>query len=346
MTAMWMVRAGRGGENVDEFLQKSVVALGWSKVGKLAPAPSKADLVVRLAQAYPDEKEGTHGNWAGTLLRFAYELAVGDSVITYDPERRRYLVGTLTSGYEWQPQLVENKPNVRHVKWTHQVARDVLSTGARNGLGAIQTLFKLSEDVAAELRRHQVSLDAPLPEAPARGLPPPSPAEDEEEGEARTEAELRAEVEQKADAFVEDAISRLDWEQMQELVAGILRAMGYRTTVSPRGADRGVDIFASPDGLGLQDPRIFVEVKHRTGSAMSSKEIRAFLGGRKPGDKCLYVSTGGFTKDAHYEADRASVPVTLLTLSTLRKLLIDHYDVLDGETRALVPLKRFYWPAV
>ncbi len=346
MTAMWMVRAGRGGENVDEFLQKSVVALGWSKVGKLSPAPSKADLVARLAQAYPDEKEGTHGNWAGTLLRFAYELATGDNVLTYDPERRRYLMGTLTSGYEWQPQLVEDKPNVRHVKWTHQVARDVLSTGARNSLGAIQTLFKLSEDVAAELRRLQVPLDAPLPEAPARVIPPPSPADDNEEGEASTEAELRAEVVQKADAFVEDAISRLDWEQMQELVAGILRAMGYRTTVSPRGSDRGVDIFASPDGLGLQDPRIFVEVKHRTGSAMSSKEIRAFLGGRKPGDKCLYVSTGGFTKDAHYEADRASVPVTLLTLSTLRKLLIDHYDSLDGETRALVPLKRFYWPVV
>lgn len=57
------------------------------------------------------------------------------------------MVGTLTSGYEWQPQLVEDKPNVRHVKWTHQVARDGLSTGARNSLGAIQTLFKLSDEL-------------------------------------------------------------------------------------------------------------------------------------------------------------------------------------------------------
>jgi restriction system protein len=341
-----MVRAGRGGERVDEFLQKSVVALGWPHIGKLPASLSKAELVTRLARAYPDEKEGTHGTWASTLLRFAYELASGDSVVTYDRERRRYLVGTLGSGYEWQPQLVEDKPHVRQVKWTHQVARDGLSTGTRNTLGAIQTLFKLSQDVAAELRRLQVPLDAPLPEVPSRALPPPSPVEDEEAGEARSEADLRAEVLEKADEFVEDAISRLDWKQMQDLVAGILRAMGYRTVVSQPGADRGVDIFASPDGLGLQDPRIFVEVKHRTGSAMGSKEIRAFLGGRKQGDKCLYVSTGGFSKDAHYEADRASVPVTLLTLASLRKLLIDHYDALDGETRALVPLKRFYWPVV
>ena len=58
-------------------------------------------------------------------------------------------------------------------------------------------------------------------------------------------------------------IIRLQWDQVQELcAAAFVRAMGYRTTVSPRGADRGVDVFASPDGLGLEEPRIFVEVKH------------------------------------------------------------------------------------
>ena len=179
-------------------------------------------------------------------------------------------------------------------------------------------------------------------DTPPKAAPSVAPKDDDEG--ASTEAELRLEVLQKADSFVEDAISRLNWAQMQELVAGILRAMGYRTSVSPPGSDRGVDIFASPDGLGLQEPRIFVEVKHRTGTAMGTKEIRAFLGGRKPGDKCLYVSTGGFTKDAHYEADRSSVPVMLLSLSSLRKLLIENYEGLDAETRTMVPLKRLYWP--
>jgi predicted Mrr-cat superfamily restriction endonuclease len=65
---------------------------------------------------------------------------------------------------------------------------------------------------------------------------------------------------------------------------------------------------------------------------------------RKMGDKCLYVSTGSFSKDARYEAERASVPTTLIDLSDLRRLLVENYEKLDGETRALVPLKRFYWP--
>src|SRR5438552_3516812 len=76
---------------------------------------------------------------------------------------------------------------------------------------------------------------------------------------------LREEQVKKADEFIEERIARLSWAGMQELIAGILRAMGYRTRISPPGADRGLDIFASPDGLGLQEPRIFCEVKHRLG---------------------------------------------------------------------------------
>ena len=131
---------------------------------------------------------------------------------------------------------------------------------------------------------------------------------------------------------------------MQDLVAGILRSMGYRTSVAAKGADRGVDIFASPDGLGLEEPRIFVEVKHRPRSAMGSQEIRKFLGGRRAGDRCLYVSTGGFSKESRYEADRAIVPIQLIGLVELRDLLIEHYEGLDSEVRALVPLRRCYLP--
>ena len=59
----------------------------------------------------------------------------------------------------------------------------------------------------------------------------------------------------------------------------------------------------------------------------------------------LYVSTGGFTKEARYEADRANVPVRLLDLDGLVKLYVGSYDKADEETRALLPLTRIWWPA-
>jgi restriction system protein len=44
--------------------------------------------------------------------------------------------------------------------------------------------------------------------------------------------------------------------------------------------------LASPGGLGFEDPRIVVEVKHRT-AAMGSLDIRSFLGGRHENGKGL-----------------------------------------------------------
>ena len=50
---------------------------------------------------------------------------------------------------------------------------------------------------------------------------------------------------------------------MQELVAGVLRAMGYKTRVSPAGPDGEGTLSPLPMVLDFQPPRIVVEVKHR-----------------------------------------------------------------------------------
>ena len=131
---------------------------------------------------------------------------------------------------------------------------------------------------------------------------------------------------------------------MEHLAAALLRGMGYRTKVSPKGPDRGVDVFASPDGLGLTQPRIKVEVKHRSGS-MGSQAIRSFLGALRDGDSGLFVSTGGFSREARYEAERATVPVTLIDIDDLANLIVTHYEQFDIEGRTLLPLVKIYWPA-
>jgi hypothetical protein len=66
-----------------------------------------------------------------------------------------------------------------------------------------------------------------------------------------------------SNGLIEDRVIELAPEEVPVLFAGISRAMGYKTSVTKPGPDRGVDIVASSDGLGLQEPRIFVEVKHR-----------------------------------------------------------------------------------
>lgn len=333
MEGAWFVRAD-GGDAFPMFRDQGLVALGWKEAGRFDAKDADEAIEARFARAYPEHKLGARRVWAGQTRRFLREPKAGDAVVTYDPSSRVYLLGKIASeAVQW----VENTelPWVRKVKWELQVSRDALSTASRNSLGSILTIFRISPEVADEMRSHGVALGAKIPQPsippePVASLEPPDAVE-------------REDTVAKASGLIEDRIMKLSPNEVPELVGGILRAMGYKTRVSKPGPDRGVDVFASPDGLGLQEPRIFVEVKHRS-AAMGAPDLRAFLGGRKPGDRCIYVSTGGFTKEARYEADRSSIPLSLVDLERLRELLVDHYEKVDAETRTLVPLSRLYWP--
>lgn len=334
---MWMIRAGRGAVLADKFAEGKFIAVGFDIKASPPKGISKEELVERIKANSAETNRHRINSRASQANRFINEMAEGDLVATYNHENREYVFGRIGSDYRYSPDVIEGMSLIREVDWTHHVSRDALSVAARNTLGAIMTLFLINEEVTTEILGKGVPMDQPLPE-----LVPSAPEATESDTE-QSPGDLLEEMVGKSSEFIADRIGRLGWEEMQELVAGILRAMGYRTNVSPPGADRGCDVFASPDGLGLQDPRIFVEVKHRK-QAMGAQEIRAFLGGRQQGDRCLYVSTGGFTKDAHYEADRSAVPLRLLSLPLVANLVSEYYEELDDETRSIIPLKKLYWP--
>jgi len=332
MPNMWMVRAGEGARAIEDFRSKSMVVVGWADGGDdWTKFRDRDSIKAAIAAANPDNSEQQNLGAASQIERFLRGFAVGDRVISYDPDSRRYLVGTITGNPRHVPGLIEGLSTCRDVKWgSVEVSRDDLSASTRNSLGATTTLFRVPDSAAAEIEA--LATGARVVEV--------EPAEAEV---VKDEVDLLKDVQARSQEFIKDRMSKLTWDQMQELVAGLLRAMGYKTQVSPPGADRGKDIIASPDGFGFESPRIVVEVKHRKGK-MGSQEIRSFLGGRHKDDKGLYVSTGGFSQDAQYEADRSSIPLTLMDLDALAKAVIEYYDRLDEEGKALLPLMRIYWP--
>ena len=285
-------------------------------------------MIRAVKEPSPDWNSLKVGINASQLLRFGHEVERGDDVITYDPQTRNYLLCIIKSNYEYVTESIDEWGHIRHASWKTGVERDKLSTPTRNSLGALTTLFRIPDESAEEIR------------AVASGHEPTSEREPEE---VVDESNLLEDIEDRAVEFIKDRVSSLSWDEMEELAAGILRATGYKTEVSPHGPDRGKDIVASPDGFGFESPRIGVEVKHRKGT-MGSQVIRSFLGGRHKDDKGRYVSTGGFSKDAYYEGERANLIITLLTLDGLVEKLLEHYQQLDQETQQLIPLKMVYWP--
>lgn len=327
---MWMVRAGRGAQFAEDFEQKKVVAIGWAQIGKdLTQIKDKKEIMALAIKAYPDEKKGTIASGVSQIYRFCSEFQVGDRIITYNNEKRIYLVGTITSEPKYKKSIFEGLDHFREVKWDGSVLRDKLSVPTKNSIGAISTLFQVPKDAQNEI------------ESLLKGL-----AVEPEIEERDSEIEdLRQDILERSKEFIKDKLLSLDWEEMQELVAGLLRALGYKTNVSYKGPDRGKDIVASPDGLGLENPRIFVEVKHREKTKIDAPMIRSFTGGRRQNDSLLYISTGGFSKDAYYEAERSTIPLTLLNADNLVELIIQNYEKLDNDTRAMIPLIKIYWPA-
>jgi restriction system protein len=336
MSNMWMVRA-EGGQFYDDFREREVAGIGWSELAEhVKPGMSRTAIVDLYLKVQPQTKKRTAIAGASQVWRFLNEIEAGDPVVTYSPSNRTYMIGTFTGPAVHHSEWSEDHMSLaRQVKWLErEIPRDDLSQPTKNSLGSTLTVFQLSDHATRELLAQ-------------KGGTPARPVDENElidSDDDEAAVDPLDDIESQALERIKDMVSALDWSDMQELVAGILRAMGYKTQVSPAGSDRGKDIIASPDGFGFENPRIVVEVKHRRG-AMGSQAIRSFLGGRHKDDRGLYVSTGGFSRDAHYEADRASVPLALWTVDNLVRALVEHSGATDTETKRLVPLKRTYWPA-
>jgi restriction system protein len=153
-------------------------------------------------------------------------------------------------------------------------------------------------------------------------------------------------IEQIAQEGIERYINKKNPYEFQEIIAALLRGMGYYTPfVAPKGKDGGVDVVAYRDPLGTDSPRIQVQIKHRE-SAATVQEVRQLRGLlQKEGDVGIFVSTGGFTQDAKAAARSSHIHVEVIDLRRFILLWQEFYNKLSDEDKALLPLTPIYFLA-
>ena len=98
---MWMVRAAPGGRAFDDFKEKGIVAIRWGELGNLTPFKDRDAILKAVNAQWPEWSKGKAVMSASQLYRFIYDIQVGDRILTYDPSRRVYLVGTISGPYEY-----------------------------------------------------------------------------------------------------------------------------------------------------------------------------------------------------------------------------------------------------
>lgn len=326
--SIWVIRAGDNNKIATEVDQSSTVAIGWSKLGDVRTTETREEIKVWYRDVYPDASEKRLISGASQVFRFAQEIAEGDLVLTPIKATREVLVGKIAGPYTFDPKRISAKyPHIRAVKWIRRVSRDDFTLQARNSIGGASTVFSVTTHQEEILKL-------------AAGKRPDPPEHDLTHDPTD---DFYQTTKAKADELISDIISHIDPYDFQDLVAGVLKAMGFRTRVSPPGADQGVDIVAYPDPLGFEVPRIKVQVKHRRASA-GGPDLRNFIATLGDKENGLFVSTGGFTKDAEIEVAKSKRMITLVDRDAFVELLQEHYEKLKPEYRTTIPLKQVYIP--
>ena len=175
----------------------------------------------------------------------------------------------------------------------------------------------------------------------------PSTEEEIDDGSSGKAASVTFEqAEEQAWQEIEQYLREMKPYDFQDLVAALLRAMGYHVSwVAPPGKDGGIDIVAWSDPLGTRPPRIKVQVK-RVGQNVNVEGLRSFMAMLGDDDVGLFVTTAGFTKDAEEEArTQEKRKVTLVNLDKLFDLWVEYYGQLDYEARRRLPLRPIHFLA-
>ncbi|MBL8823539.1 MAG: Mrr restriction system protein [Planctomycetia bacterium] len=178
------------------------------------------------------------------------------------------------------------------------------------------------------------------------GAEPTTEPETDDASSAKTASITFEQAEEQAWQEIEQYLREMNPYDFQDLVASLLRAMGYHVSwVSPPGKDGGIDIVAWSDPLGTRPPRIKVQVK-RVGNNVNVDGLRSFMALLGDDDVGLFVTTAGFTRDAEEEArTQEKRKITLVDLEKLFDLWVEYYHKLDDDARRRFPLRPIHFLA-
>lgn len=165
---VWMVRAGQRGLFAPTFVERSLIAVGWSETGDVT-GRSRAELFDVVVEQFPDFKRNQVGQITNTLYHVANTMADGDLIVTPEPETRTLLFGWVSGPYEFLTQsVIHDQQHSRPVSWFARVERDELSYGARNSLGSLLTLTRPGHETEL-LRLAEAHAADPVPAAVVPG---------------------------------------------------------------------------------------------------------------------------------------------------------------------------------
>lgn len=148
-------------------------------------------------------------------------------------------------------------------------------------------------------------------------------------------------IQSQADEDIHSYISEMPSLEFQNIVASLLRAMGFYTPfVAPAGKDGGIDIVAYSDPMGT-GTILKVQVKrYEKDHTVGSPDIQKLVGA-SDGAIPVFVTASDFSNDARNYARQKNV--RLINGKELVNLWILYYDKMCADDKARMPIEPIYF---
>lgn len=242
---IWLVRAGRYGEQEDFALQNYLSVIGWADLPDLSEIKKREDLFVLLQQHYLDEKLKIRSNWESQIWRFLSEMRKGDLVAMPLKHRAIICFGEVSGDYKYESEFSEGYRHTRPVTWKWEIPRNRFDQDLLYSFGSGMTICQISRN-DAEKRINAVLQNKPIP-----GIGDHKLVENGEEGNLDFGQITR-------DQISKTIMQKFKGHGLTRLTAAVLQAQGYQVRLSPEGPDGSVDIIAGRGQLGFESPQMVV----------------------------------------------------------------------------------------
>jgi restriction system protein len=306
------------------FLNRNVIAIGWKAMGDLATLEADREAFKkRYTSVYPEAKLQQVANSAGMLYRFVHEAKIGDYIVFPSKVNREINIGVIEGDYLFSPNEAEYV-QTRKVKWLKHLPRTSFSQGALYEVGSAMSFFSLknyADEYLAALEKSGKKVEV---------------VADDAEVVEKTAADI---IEGTKDYILKELSKNLKGYDLEDFVANLLEAMGYRAEVSQHGGDSGIDITAYKDEL---PPRILVQVKS-SDSDIRESTIQSLKGAMREGDYGLFITLANYTKNAQNYLKNTPI-IRGINGTELVELILKYYDGLSDKYRQMIPLQKVYIP--
>ena len=336
---VYLARAGGNGEDEEYVLENNLAVIGYREVPSLEGAKDYDAVFKLVADAIPGAKPRATGNLAGQLWAFALAMKEGDIVVLPRKQTSQVALGRVKGPYLYRKVGTEFR-HTRAVEWVRSdVPRTTFEQDLLYSFGAFMTVCNISRNDA----ERRVAAVLAGKSDPGPGAPTDKPTKGPQVL-SDPPPETVLDISQLAhDQIVAHIQTRFSGHALARLVNAVLSAEGWVTKVSPPGADGGVDILAGRGSLGLDAPRLCVQVKSQNTPA-DVTVYRTLQGSMQTfkAEQGLLVCWGGFNKAVLSESKQGHFWVRLWDSRDLVEAIFRNYERLPAEFQAELPLKRVW----